>query len=192
MLRRRPDVSASERALASANARIGAAIAQYYPSLSLLALVGVSSASGHLFDGDAVEQQGVAGLRWRLFDFGRVDAEVALARGREAEQLAAYRATVLRATAEVEVTLSELAAHRERATVLGREVTELQQARDQTDAAYGGGAVSMLDVLSQDRQLLAAEDEQVRARTAAARAAVACFRAFGGGWQPPPKRVAQR
>jgi len=44
--------------------------------------------------------RGAAGLRWRLFDFGKVDAEVGQAKGAEAEALAKYRQSVLRATVE--------------------------------------------------------------------------------------------
>jgi len=184
LLRRRPDVQAAERVLASANADIGAAIAQYYPSVSLSGLVGVSSVVGSRWlSGDAMEQQLGLGLRWRLFDFGRIDAQVAQARGHAAEQLAAYRETALRASAEVELALTSLVQQEARVAALDREVVELQQARDQSAAAYAGGAVSLMDVLINDRQLLAASDEQVHARAAEARAAVACFRAFGGGWE---------
>jgi outer membrane protein TolC len=58
--------------------------------------------SGNLFSSAASQALGVLGLRWRLFDFGRVDAQIAAARGQEAEALAAYRLAVLRATEDVE------------------------------------------------------------------------------------------
>ena len=184
LLRRRPDVIAAERRVAAANARIGVALAEYYPHVSVSALFGVASIEpGHLFTGDAVEHQLGAGLRWRLFDFGRVDAEVAAARGRDAEALAAYRATVLRASSEVEVALSELVQQEARIASLTRETQELQLARDQSQAAYEGGAVSLIDVLTADRQLLAASDQLTIAQAGAARAAVAGYRALGGGWQ---------
>src|SRR5207248_1255209 len=93
MIRRRPDLIMAERRLAATNARIGVAISEYYPKFSLGALLGSATAisSGNLFTTGANQAQGVLGLRWRLFDFGRVDAQIAAARGREAEALAAYR-----------------------------------------------------------------------------------------------------
>src|SRR5438445_7879030 len=96
MIRRRPDLIVAERRLAAASARIGVAISEYYPKFSLGALVGsaTSISSGNLFTSGANQAQGVLGLRWRLFDFGRVDAQIAAARGREAEALAAYRLAV--------------------------------------------------------------------------------------------------
>ena len=55
------------------------AVAEYYPKFSLGALLGsaTSIASGNLFTDGASQAQGVLGLRWRLFDFGRVDAQIA-------------------------------------------------------------------------------------------------------------------
>src|SRR5436853_5977768 len=110
MIRRRPDLIVAERRVAAASARIGVATAEYYPKFSLGALLGSATAlaGGHLFTADATQAAGLLGLRWRLFDFGRIDAQVAAARGQEAEALAAYRLAGLRATEEVENAFSAL------------------------------------------------------------------------------------
>jgi len=183
LLRRRPDVIAAERRLAASNARIGAATAQYYPQLTLSALLGfVSLGSGNLLTAAAFQPQAAAGLRWRLFDFGRVDAEVAAAKGGEAEALARYRQSMLRATEDVEnaiVTLTQLEAQDRE---LKTQVAAQSQARDASEEAYRGGAVSLFEVLDEERRLLAARDQQAQVRAADARAAVATFRALGGGW----------
>ncbi len=183
LLRRRPDVLAAEQRLIAANARIGAAVAEYYPKLSISGLIGVDSISpGQLFTGAAVAHQVGAGLRWRLFDFGRVDAEVAAAKGRDAEALAAYRSVVLKAAEEVEDAFSDLEQQQARAGALSRQIEHLSRARAQAEQAYEGGVTSLIEVRDVDRELLAASDQLVRARAGAARAAVACFRALGGGW----------
>jgi outer membrane protein TolC len=183
LLRRRPDVRAAEQKLIAANARIGAAIADYYPKLSLSALFGVESIdASDVFTGGALQHQIGAGLRWRLFDFGRVDAEVAQARGRDAEALAAYRASVLRASEDVENALSDLAQQQIRAQALSRQIAELSVARAQAEQAYEGGVVSLIEVRDADRDLLTASDQLVQAKSDTARAAVAAFRALGGGW----------
>lgn len=186
LLRRRPDLIVAERRLAASNARIGMAIAEYYPKLSFSGLIGsaTSISSGNLFSGAASQAAGVLGLRWRLFDFGRINAEIALAKGKEAEALAAYRLAVLHATEDVENAFSALLKREEQAGILAQGVDSLSRARGASFAAYQKGIVSLIDVLQADENLLRATDMRAQAQTESARAAVAAFRALGGGWQP--------
>jgi len=183
VLRRRPDVIAAERHLAASNARIGQALANYYPNISLAGVLGYeSSRPSDLFKAATFQPQGIAGLRWRVFDFGKVTLEVAQARGANAEALAQYQQAVLRAAEDVEnafTSLVQLEAHREE---LLTEVAALRRARDASQEAYQGGVIALTDVLDADRQLLTAQDELAQTRADSARAAVGTFRALGGGW----------
>lgn len=184
MLRRRPDLIVAERHLAAANARIGVAIAEYYPKFSLGALLGSATAmaSGNLFTSGASQAQGILGLRWRLFDFGRVDAQIAAARGQEAEALAAYRLAVLRATEEVENSFSALVKREAQVGILTQGESSLARARENSLAAYQSGVVSLIEVLDAEGNLLQVRDAKAQAQTEAARAAIASFRSLGGGW----------
>lgn len=191
LLRRRPDIIAAERALAASNARIGVAISEYYPKFTLGGLLGTATMGvGGLFSGGATQASGFLGLRWRLFDFGRVDAEVAAARGKNAEELAAYRLTVLRASEDVENAFTALVKQQARAQILAEGDSSLTRARASSFAAYRSGVSSLLDVLDTDRRLLENRDAEIQARAAAARAGVASFRALGGGWDAPRERLA--
>jgi NodT family efflux transporter outer membrane factor (OMF) lipoprotein len=188
LLRRRPDVIAAERRLAASNARIGVSLAEYYPKVSLAGLLGFESLNAALISSASFQPQVLLGLHWRLFDFGRVDAEVAQAKGAYAQALAEYWLSMLRATEEVEdsiVTLTQLELQR---ADLDREITALRQARDAAQDAYQGGAVSLIEVLDEDRQLLSARDQLALLDANDARAAVATFRALGGGWETAPSR----
>jgi NodT family efflux transporter outer membrane factor (OMF) lipoprotein len=183
LLRRRPDIIAAERTLAASNARIGVAMAEYYPKFSLSGLLGTATMGiGGLFGGNATQASGVLGLRWRLFDFGRIDAEIAAARGRNTEALAAYRLTVLRASEDVENAFSSLVKQQARAHILAEGVASLTKARTSSFAAYRSGVASLLDVLDADQRLLASRDAEIQSNAAATRAAIASFRALGGGW----------
>jgi NodT family efflux transporter outer membrane factor (OMF) lipoprotein len=185
LLRRRPDIRAAEQRLVAANARIGQAMAEYYPKVTLSGLVGVESLdAAQLFTPAAVQAVGGGALRWRLFDFGRVDAEVAQARAADAEALAAWRATVLRASEEVEDAVIDLVQQQARRLALERQIAELTIARRQAEQAYEGGVISLVEVRDADRDLLAAADQLAQSREGAARAAVAAYRALGGGWTP--------
>ncbi|MEX3954987.1 efflux transporter outer membrane subunit [Trinickia sp. EG282A] len=185
LLRRRPDLIVAERRLAASNARIGVAIAEYYPKVSLSGLLGsaTSVASGNLFSSGANQAAGVLGVRWRLFDFGRINAQIDEAKGQQAELLAAYRLAALHATEDVENAFSALVKREEQAAVLAQGVNSLSRARTASFAAYQKGVVSLIEVLQADDNLLRASDERVQAQTESARAAVAAFKALGGGWE---------
>lgn len=186
LLRRRPDLIVAERRLAASNARIGAAIAEYYPKFSLSGLIGsaTSVSSANIFSGSAGQAAGVLGLRWRLFDFGRINAQIDLAKGQEAEMLAAYRLAVLHATEDVENAFTALVKREEQAAALTQGEDSLERARGASFAAYQKGVVSRIEVLQADENLLRASDARAQAQTESARAAVATFKALGGGWQP--------
>jgi NodT family efflux transporter outer membrane factor (OMF) lipoprotein len=184
LLRRRPDLIAAERRLAASNARIGVAMAEYYPKFSLSGLIGsaTSVSSGNLFTRDAGQAAGVLGLRWRLFDFGRIDAQIEQAKGQEAELLAAYRLAALRATEDVENAFAALVNREAQVAELAQGLESLTRARAATFAAYQKGVVSLIEVLQADEHLLRATDARAQAETEAARAAIASFKALGGGW----------
>jgi NodT family efflux transporter outer membrane factor (OMF) lipoprotein len=183
LLRRRPDIIAAERRLAASNARIGVAVSEYYPKVSLSALLGFESlSSGQLFNAASFQPEATAGLRWRLFDFGRVDAEVAQANSINAQALLQYRQAILRATEDVENAFMALAQLELQTHDLVDEVDALGRARDASQQSYLAGASSLTDVLDADRQSLAAQDQLARVRADTDRAAVMSFRALGGGW----------
>lgn len=186
LLRRRPDLIVAERQLAASSAGIGVAMAEYYPKFSLSGLLGsATTASGNnVFSGGASQSAGVAGLRWRLFDFGRINAQINQAKGQQAERLAAYRLAVLHATEDVENAVSARVNREAQADVLTQGVNALSRARDAAFAAYQQGTVSLIEVLQADDNVLRASDARLQAQTESARAAVAVFKALGGGWQP--------
>jgi NodT family efflux transporter outer membrane factor (OMF) lipoprotein len=187
LLRRRPDIIVAERHLAASSARIGVAVSEYYPKFSLSALLGSATAvsSGNLFSAEASQSAGVLGLRWRLFDFGRINAQIDQAKGQEQEALAAYRLSVLRATEDVENAFSALINSEIQAATLIKGESALASARQSSFIAFRQGTASLIDVLHNDETLLQSSDARAQAQTEAARAAVATFRALGGGWQPP-------
>jgi outer membrane protein TolC len=182
MLRRRPDVIAAERRLAASNERIGTAISDYYPKISLSGALGFDSLSGHLLTSGAFQAVGGGALQWRIFDFGKVDAEVAQAKGGNAEALANYRQAVLHAAEDVEDSLVNLGQTEVRVDAIQDQVQALVRARDLSEQAYRAGSITLTDVLDADSQLLTARDELDANRAGAARAAVGVFRALGGGW----------
>jgi NodT family efflux transporter outer membrane factor (OMF) lipoprotein len=183
LMRRRPDLAAAERQVMAAHAGVAVARAEYYPHLSLGGLIGVASlGTASIVSGNAVNLQGSAALRWRLFDFGRVDAEVAAARGHEHEALARWRLAALGASAEVADAIAALAEGRREQAELVREVALLTRAHEQAQAAYAAGTIALIDVLDAERALLETSDRLASNQASLARASVAAVRAMGGGY----------
>ena len=186
MLRRRPDIIAAERRLAASNEQIGAALSDYYPKISLSGALGFDSIStSNLFSRGALDATGGGLICWRLFDFGKIDAQVKQARGANAEALATYRLIVLHAAEDVENALMTLSQTHERVGEVQAQVKALTKARDLAEQSYQTGSIPLTDVINADQQLLVARDVLDTERAGSARSAVTVFRAFGGGWTPP-------
>ncbi len=181
VLRRRPDVRAAEARVAAADARIGSALAEYYPSISIAGLIGFQALDAdRLFAAPALNAQGLVGLRWRLFDFPRIDAEVAAARARGSGAAAAYRAALLLATEDVENALFALVARERQASEAGRARDSFTTAARAAQRTFDAGITALPQLLEAERRLLDARQDEADARLAAASAAVASFRAIGG------------
>jgi outer membrane protein TolC len=167
------------------------ALSEYYLKISVSGLLGFESlGTSKLFSAAAFQPAATGALRWRLFDFGKVDAEVAASRGRDAEALAQYRSTVLHAAEDVENAFTGLVQSEQRTESLQSQLASLTRARDLSQQSYGAGAIALTDVLDADRQLLSAQDDLARNRADSARAAVRAYRAVGGGWTLPEARSA--
>ncbi len=185
LLQRRPDLIVAKRRLVAANAKIGQAMSEYYPKVALSLLIGSATAisGGNLFSSAANQAAGVVGLRWRLFDFARINAQIDNAKGQEAEAIAAYRQSTLRATEDVENAISTLVKSEQQAEALLKGEHSLSQSRNSSFIAYKKGVVSLIEVLHADENLLRTSDAKAQAQTESARSAVATFKALGGGWE---------
>ena len=128
------------------------------------------------------QPEAAAGLSRRLFDFGRVDAEVTQSKASEAEALSRYRQSVLIAVEDVEDASTAMVQFERQSSELKVEVEALACARDASQEDYEAGAIALTDVLDADRDLLVAQDNLAQARADTGRAGVALFRALGVGW----------
>ena len=187
LLARRPDVLAAEQRLAAANARIGAARAAYFPSISLTGYAGTESAElASLFASGTGVWQAALGLVEPIFNAGRTRRQVEAARARERQALAAYTKAVQSAFAEVEDALVARRTGAEERAVLARQVEALTRARRLAGLRYEAGESSYLEVLDAERSLFRAELELSRAQRDELEATVDLMKALGGGWEPTP------
>lgn len=199
LLERRPDIAASERSVAAANASIGVAQAAYFPSLTLSARGGYqhSSYSGWLDAPNRYWSLGPA-LAATLFDGGRRRADKEQAVALYDESVARYRHTVLESFREVEDALTQLQSLAREAEVRRRAVSLAEEAERLVTNRYRAGLVSFLNVanaqtvtLENRRSALALLGNQLTA-------SMQLMVALGGGWhnesdtaslsQPSPAR----
>lgn len=182
-LRQRPDVRASERALAAATARIGVAKAQLLPALNLSGNVGTSALSiGNL--GDVVTGGLFATLSQIIFDGGRRAAAVRSQRAAADGAFASYRQTVLLALEDVENGLVTLNSARERKVAIGEALEGANNAAILARSQYRAGLTDFQTLLDAERQLLSARDGLASAKADEASALIQLYLALGGGWDP--------
>ena len=196
LLRRRPDIREAERTLAAANARIGAAIADLFPSLIL---TGAGGAQGGVraTTGTPITWIGSIGpaLAMPILDFGALDAQIEIADLRTKGLLAAYKQAIITAVREVDDAESSYRGQQQRLANLDRALQAAQQATQLATQRYDRGLTDFLNVVDAERQQFDIEQRHVEARQAAADALVALYKALGGGWPPneaiPPLRTLQ-
>lgn len=182
-LRQRPDVRASERALAAATARIGVAQSQLLPALNLSGNVGTSALSiGGL--GDIVTGGVFATLSQFIFDGGRRLAAVRGQRAVAEGALAAYRQTVLTALEDVENGLVSLKASGDRETAIAEASDAASTTAILARSQYRAGLTDFQTLLDAERQLLSARDSLASAKADEANALIQLYLALGGGWDP--------
>ncbi|TAM90454.1 MAG: efflux transporter outer membrane subunit [Candidimonas sp.] len=191
VLRRRPDVLAAERHLAASTSDIGVATAELFPKLSIGAGGGFQAlGTGDWFDASSTRFSVLPLISWRLFDGGRVRAEI---RAREAAQRQAaldYEQAVLVALGDAERALSD---YDSALATLNRRDEALAAARashTHTQARYAAGDIALTELLAAERTLHEAEMQAVRARTQSAVRLVALYKALGGGWDAPATGLA--
>lgn len=183
LLRRRPDIRQTEQQVAAANARIGSAIADYYPQFTITGDVSVDSRTlSSLFTSSSLAYTVGPSARWNLLNFGRISGNVDLQRARFQEAVAAYRQSILLAVEEVE---NGLASYREevaRRASLAEAVKALSKAVTLSQSEYQSGLVQFQTVLDAERQLLLAQGNLADAEGAVTLSVIQIFKALGGGW----------
>jgi multidrug efflux system outer membrane protein len=185
LLLRRPDLVEAEQRLIAANARIGAARAAYFPSLSITGFFGGESvAMSQLFTGPAGTWQAAASLTQPIWNTGRVGAQVDAANARQRQTLAQYQLAIQNAFRDVRDAVVAQGKTREQFDAENRRAATLREALRLAKLRYQSGVASQLDVLDAERNLLAAELNRSDALRAQRAAVADLFKALGGGWSP--------
>ncbi|HTD61266.1 MAG TPA: efflux transporter outer membrane subunit [Gemmatimonadaceae bacterium] len=183
LLQRRPDIAASERTIAQANALIGVQKAAFFPSVSLTGSVGVqSSILSKLFTLPALIWSLGASASELLFDGGQRSATVAQFRAQYEGDVAAYRQTVLTAFQQVEDGVSTLRITSDQLIQQDSAVAAAQRFVNVATTRYKTGLDPYLNVITAETTLLGDQQTDVTLRVSEMVAAVQLIQALGGGW----------
>lgn len=185
LLRQRPDIRAAERRLASQTAQLGVATADLYPSFSIAGSFGLSAFDGtSLLDPSSRSFALGPGVRWNIFDGGRLRAQIQVEDAKVEQTLLLYERAVLSAMEEVESSMTAFIEQRIRVEAIERAAEASRETLKLATRLYSEGLTGFQDVLDAQRQLLASESDVAEARGLASQNLVSLYKAFGGGWDP--------
>ena len=184
LLQRRPDVARLERELAAQTFEIGVARGELFPQLALDASGGFTSIDpGTLFNEDSTRFTIVPFLRWRLFNGGRVRAEIRLAEAEARTAALAYEEAVLTAIEEAEIGIARYDLARQGTATVLRTIELAQENVRLSRIRFEAGEISRIELQDAERRLSDALRNGASSYRQATVALVQLYAALGGGWQ---------
>ena len=184
LLKRRPDVRQAERRLAAATARIGVATADLYPRIELKGLIGGVSTEPDQFATNKGITWGLGpAISWTFPNQAGPRAKVHQAKANAVAALANFDSVVLQALKETEQALATYRSELDHRQALSEAQERAQQAFDIAHGQYLAGAISDLDLLTSEQQLVATDAAVAASDATLILDQVAVFKALGGGWR---------
>jgi multidrug efflux system outer membrane protein len=182
LLERRPDVREAEENLIAANANVGVAKANFFPTISLTGLFGGISPQ--------LSELTASGKAWSLagnfagpiFTAGRLKNEYRAALAQRDQATLAFEKTVTQAFGEVSASLS---AHQELAKAYENQLTSVAAYRESVQLStvrYDSGLANYLEIIDAELEMYPAELSAVGYDLGRKVALVNLYRALGGSW----------
>lgn len=186
LLESRPDVNRVEQELTAANARIGVATANFFPTLSLTGVFGAQSVDFSAFlSGQSTVWSAGLGLLQPIFSGGSLTARLDFAKAQQQEILGNYVKVVRNAFGEVGDALVSVHQTLQTELFLTEQVAAATKAQELATVRYEAGYVDYLNVLEAQRVQNEANLAFVLNRSLRLQAGVDLFKALGGGWNKP-------
>ncbi|RUO25773.1 RND transporter [Aliidiomarina minuta] len=186
LLQRRPDVRAAESSMIAANAQVGVAMAERWPSLNLNAMIGTAALdTSDLFTSSSETWSLGAGLAGPIFDFGRRRANVESAEAQSAQAQIEYQMAVTSAFRDVRDALTLYQNSEQRVAAIRRQTDAIRETVEMAEIQYELGAIGFYELLNARRELMNAEMNLSDAVSDRLIASASLFKAMGGGWNEP-------
>jgi outer membrane protein, multidrug efflux system len=183
LLVRRPDIRQAEQDLISANAQIGVARAQYFPTISLTVMFGWESARlAQLFTGPSRIWNWAVPVTQPIFTGGSIAGEVKAVEAAREEAVLRYQKAIQNAFRDVEDSLVDQRRTREQLGLQKRQVESLREYARVARLSYDNGYTSYIAVLDAERSLFDAQLAYAQTQGALFQALINLYKAMGGGW----------
>jgi outer membrane protein, multidrug efflux system len=183
LLRRRPDIRQAERRLAAATSRVGAAVAELFPTFSLTGSFGYQSDQTNNWFTNQGETWNIGpNVFWPFIDFGRIRSKIDLSKAAQREALLHYEKIVLEALQDVENALTAYYNEEMRLKQLTAQIGHLKQSLDLTAVKYKAGLDSYTNLLDTEQQVLFAEQTLIGSEQTLSEFLMAVYKSLGGDW----------
>lgn len=184
LLERRPDIREAEANLMAANADIGVAKADFFPSFSLTATGGTESyALNQFFSGPAAIWNATGSATQTIFEAGALRAGLKLTKAQKEQMVLAYQQSIKEALRQVSDALVAYQKNQEFTEQQAKLTSAAEDSDRLSNVLYKNGGASFLQVLTSETNLFAAQLGLAQAQLQERLALVQLYNALGGGWQ---------
>ncbi|MCP5419689.1 MAG: efflux transporter outer membrane subunit [Gammaproteobacteria bacterium] len=192
LLVRRPDIRQAEQQLIAANALIGVARAEYFPTISLTGALGSASSDlSDLFSGPARTWSYGGALLAPIFTAGKIAGQVQVAEAQQQQALLNYQQTIQTAFSEVDDSLVDLSKSQEQYEAQKKQVEAYSRYAHLAQLRYDNGYTSYLEVVDAQRNLFESELALTQNKGSVFLAVINLYKAMGGGWVTEAETLAQ-
>ena len=182
LLERRPDLREAEQNLIAANAKVGVAKANFFPTISLTGLLGGVSPQLSELTASGKAWSLAGNLAGPIFTGGRLKNEYRASLALRDQAKISFEKAVTQAFGEVSTSLS---AHQQLAISYREQLKSVEAYRESVRLAftrYDSGLSSYFEIVDSQIQLYPAESSSVTYDLGRKLAVVDLYRALGGGW----------
>lgn len=184
LLERRPDVKSAELDLQAANAKVGIAKSNFYPSLNITAVSGVNSfESSNWFNIPAsLFGNVIGGITAPLLNGKKIKTQYEIAKEEKEQAVINFRQTVLIAVSEVSNALVSIKKLEEQYSFANERRLKLQNAVLNANLLFKNGMATYIELIIAQSNLLQAELEVANIKKDLLCTNIELYRALGGGW----------
>ena len=183
LLRRRPDIRRAERILAMETANIGVAVAQLFPSFSIMGEYSYKTTqNGKWLKPMSRQWRFGPDVNWPILYFGRLRANIHVATAQQEQALLTYKQTILQALEEVESNLVAYNQEQRRLVAIIKKRKAADERYLLKRDLYISGLIDFSTLLMADQERLRIQSEQTLSQQTVSTNLVALYKSLGGDW----------